>query len=63
VGGGGRAQAERAWRISDLVIDTRRWFSGGRVRVDPALVRHMDWAARKVHLSMTRDALRRSPRA
>lgn len=52
---------ERAWRISDLAVDTRRWRPGGRVRVDPALVRQIDWAAHTVHLSLTREALRRSP--
>jgi hypothetical protein len=53
---------ERDWRISDLAVDTRRWRPGGRVRVDPALVRQIDWAAHTVRLSLTREALRRSPR-
>jgi hypothetical protein len=54
---------ELSWRISDLVVDTRPWRPGGRVRVDPALVRHIDWGAHEVRLSLTREALRRSPPA
>lgn len=53
---------ERSWRISDLVVDTHPWRPGGRVRIDPALVRQIDWEAHEVHLSMAREALRRSPR-
>lgn len=54
---------ERGWVISDVVVDTRRWWPGGRVRIAPALVAGIDWGARKLHLVLTADQAKATARA
>jgi sporulation protein YlmC with PRC-barrel domain len=49
---------ESSWRISDVVIDTARWWPGGKVRLGPEQVDHIDWAARKLHVRLSRDELK-----
>lgn len=54
---------ERSWSISDVVVDTTKWWPGGRVRVHPDDVERIDLEGRKVHLRVTRDEVRRRPGA
>lgn len=51
------------WSIERLVVDTGTWFPGPPVLLSPALVRRIDWPLRKVHVGLTREAVRKSPRA
>ncbi len=49
---------ERDWRIQGVVIDTMKWWPGGEVRVRPAQVERVDWAARKLHVRLSREELK-----
>jgi sporulation protein YlmC with PRC-barrel domain len=51
---------EDAWAIRDVVVDTRPWWPGGHVQVHPAYVERIDREARKVHLRLTREQVKRS---
>lgn len=52
---------DEIWRIRYLVIDTRNWLPGRKVLLAPAWIRDVDWLEEKVHVSLTRDAIRESP--
>jgi len=54
---------DKSWSISDVVVDTTKWWPGGGVRVHPDDVERIDWEGRKVHLRLTRDEVRRRPGA
>lgn len=49
---------ERTWAISDVVVDTTKWWPGGQVRVAPDDVERIDWDDRKMHLRLTREQLK-----
>jgi hypothetical protein len=51
---------DSAWVIRDLVVDTRKWWPGGHVRVHPQYVERIDRDERKVHLRLTREQVKRS---
>ena len=51
------------WSIERLVVDTGHWFPGPRVLLSPDTVRRIDWPWRKVHIGLTREQVRRLPRA
>lgn len=53
---------EETRAISDVVIDTRKWWPGGHVRIAPDRVERMDPDARKVLVRMTRDEIKAAPR-
>lgn len=50
------------WRITHLIVDTTKWLPGGQVVVPPEAVDRVDWATSSVHLNMTRDQIKNSPR-
>ena len=52
---------EAGWAIRYMVVDTSNWIGGKRVLVSPSVVAAVDWAARTVHVSLTRDQIKRSP--
>jgi hypothetical protein len=52
---------DEVWRIRYLVIDTRNWLPGRKVLVAPAWLHQVDWKAEKVHVGLTRDAIKASP--
>jgi len=52
---------ERDWSLRFLAVDTRNWLPGRHVLVGIDWLEHVDWSERKVHVSMTRDAIRRAP--
>lgn len=54
---------DTTWSIESLVVDTGNWFPGPRVLVAPETVRRIDWPWRKVHIGLTREEVRSSPRA
>jgi sporulation protein YlmC with PRC-barrel domain len=52
---------DQTWRIRYLVIDTSNWLGGRRVLVAPAWVAAVSWAESKVHLLISRRAVKESP--
>jgi len=55
---------DRTWAIADIVVDTRSWLPGGRrVIVPPSAGEHIDGAARKVRVRLSRDEIRNAPDA
>jgi hypothetical protein len=53
---------DTTWRLPYLVIDTSNWWVGQKVLVAPQWTTRVSWADRKVHLDMSRDLIKRSPR-
>lgn len=53
---------DESWFIRYLVIDTRNWLPGRKVLVAPAWAEQVDWVARKVHLDLSRETIRNSPK-
>jgi sporulation protein YlmC with PRC-barrel domain len=55
---------DESWAIADMVVDTRKWFPGGkRVLVPPTAVAEIDRPAKKVRVRLTREEVRNSPEA
>lgn len=52
----------KSWAIRDVVIDTRKWWPGGQVRIAPEQVESIDWAAGTMRVRMTREALKAAAR-
>lgn len=52
---------ERDWSLCFLVVDTRNWLPGRHVLVGVERVEKVDWAERKIHVGLTRGAVRESP--
>jgi uncharacterized protein YrrD len=52
----------KSWAIRDVVIDTRKWWPGGQVRIAPEQVESIDWAAGRMRVRMTREALKAAAR-
>ena len=53
---------EQNWAIRYLVVDTSKWWQGGhRVLVGVHWADSIDWATRKVHVSLTREQVKSSP--
>jgi hypothetical protein len=53
---------DESWAIRYLVVDTRKWWPGGRkVLIGTHWIDRIDWATRSLHVDMTRDAVKESP--
>ena len=53
---------DESWAIRYLVVDTRKWWPGGRkVLVGMHWVDSIDWATKSVHVRMTREQVQSSP--
>ena len=53
---------DESWAIRYLVVDTRNWWPGGkRVLVATHWIDRIDWTERKVHTTLTRNAVKTSP--
>ena len=52
---------DETWEVRYLVIDTRNWWFGKKVLVDPKWATSVSFADRKVHLGLTREAIKNSP--
>jgi uncharacterized protein YrrD len=51
---------DSSWAIADMVVDTRDWLPGKKVRVAPAAIEGVDWANREVRVRLTRDEIENS---
>lgn len=50
------------WAVRYLVVDTRKWWPGGRkVLIGTHWIDRIDWATRALHVDMTRDQVKESP--
>ena len=53
---------DESWAIRYLVVDTRTWWPGGRkVLIGVNWADSIDWATKKVHVSLTREQVKASP--
>ncbi|HUC64220.1 MAG TPA: PRC-barrel domain-containing protein [Stellaceae bacterium] len=52
---------EAGWPLRYMVVDTRHWLPGRKVLVAPQWIRDIDWAARRVTVELSGDAVRASP--
>lgn len=52
---------DTAWRIRYLVIDTRNWLPGRKVLVSPEWIRRVSWTEHRVHVDLSREAVKSSP--
>jgi hypothetical protein len=44
-----------SWAITGIIVDTKKWWPGGLVRIAPGDVESIDWHTRKMHLRLSRD--------
>jgi hypothetical protein len=51
------------WAIADMVIDTRNWLPGKKVRIAPGEIESVDWASKEVRVRLTRDQVQHSAQA
>jgi hypothetical protein len=52
---------DETWAIRYLVVDTRNWWPGKKVLVSPEWIESVSWSDLKVHVKLTRDAIKASP--
>lgn len=49
------------WLIRYMVVETGNWFDGKRILVAPDWIRSIDWDDSRVHVDLTREAIKNSP--
>ena len=53
---------DETWAIRYLVVDTRRWWPGGKtVLIATEWIEDIDWSKSMVHTALSRDAISNSP--
>lgn len=52
---------DKEWHIRHLVVDTGSWLSGKKVLLAPPWIKRIQWAAKSVHFSLSKDSVRHSP--
>ena len=52
---------DRTWKIRYLVLDTSNWWLGKKVLVAPGWVSSVVWPEKKVHVDLSRQAIKDSP--
>jgi uncharacterized protein YrrD len=52
---------DRSWQILMTVVDTRNWLPDRLVLVAPESVDSIDWPHQRVHVRLTREAVKASP--
>lgn len=52
---------QQDWGIRFLAVDTRNWLPGRHVLIAIDWIERVSWGERKVHVSMTREAIRHAP--
>ncbi len=52
---------DESWTIRYLVIDTRNWWPGKKVLVSPEWIRSVSWRDSKVHVDLSREAIKNGP--
>jgi hypothetical protein len=50
-----------AWSVRDLVVDTRNWWPGKHVLIEPRWIESIDWDAREIRLSLPREQVEDRP--
>jgi hypothetical protein len=54
---------DETWQVRYLAVDTAHWWSGGReVLVSPQWATSVSWVDREVHVDLTRQAIKDSPK-
>ena len=48
---------DRTWTISRLVVETRNWWPGKRVLVEPSAIDSIHWEDGEIYLTLPRDAV------
>jgi hypothetical protein len=52
---------DMTWEVRYLVVDTSNWWIGKKVLVAPRWASGVSWAEQKVHMALTREAIKASP--
>jgi sporulation protein YlmC with PRC-barrel domain len=52
---------DETWKVRYLVVRTSNWLPGKSVLIAPEWATNISWLDRRVHVEMTRDAIKRSP--
>ena len=53
--------ATRTWTIKYLIVNAGHWFASRKVVIDAAWIRHIDWAGRKISVTLNREDIRLAP--
>jgi hypothetical protein len=51
----------QSWTVREIIVDTRNWWPGKRVLIEPSLVDAIDWEKREIRLSISRDQVENRP--
>jgi sporulation protein YlmC with PRC-barrel domain len=52
---------DETWQIRYLILSTTNWWPGNTVLIAPEWASRVSWPERKIHLGMTREAIKSSP--
>jgi len=52
---------EAAWTLRYVVVDTSNWIGGRSVLIAASAIARVDSPNRKIHVALTRDAIRNGP--
>jgi hypothetical protein len=52
---------DRAWAIRYMEVGTRNWWPGKKVLVSPAWIQSVSWEHSKVHVGLSREAIKTGP--
>lgn len=52
---------EELWTIQHVVIDTRNWLPGKKVKIEPKWVESIDWDENKLYVSIPKSAIQNKP--
>jgi hypothetical protein len=52
---------DQQWSVGELLVDTRNWWPGKRVLIEPSLVERIDWVEREIWLSLPRGQVEDRP--
>jgi hypothetical protein len=50
-----------SWTLRYAIVDTGKWLPGKKVLLSPRWVRDIHWDDRRIHVDLTRDAVKNSP--
>jgi hypothetical protein len=52
---------EGTWLLRYIVVDTSNWIGGRSVLIAATAIAHVDSAAKKIHVTLTRDEVKNGP--
>ena len=52
---------DRNWAVQYLVVDTSNWIGGKSVLIGTAVVARIDSPAKKIYVTLSRDAIKSAP--